>query len=71
MSKRHYTYHVFKDNELIGSFTLEPMSFAYLRDRAKIHSKSDFRVERAVTIFDSFTSPEDKTILEGLRSIER
>ena len=71
LSTKHFVYHVYKDNVLVESFSIEPLSFDYLREQARLHRTAAFRVEKAETLFDSSTSPEDKKILDGLRTIER
>ena len=71
LSAKHFVYHVYKDNVLADSFSTEPLSFNCLKEQARIHRTAEFRVEKAETIFDSSTSPEDKKILDGLRSTVR
>jgi hypothetical protein len=71
LSTRHFVYHVYRDSVLVESFWTEPLSFNYLKEQARLHRTAEFRVERAETIFDSSTSPEDKNILDGLRTIKR
>jgi hypothetical protein len=70
-SAKHFVYHVYKDNVRVESFSTEPLSFNCLKEQAKHHKTAEFRVEKSETIFDSSTSPEDKKMLDGLRSIER
>jgi hypothetical protein len=62
---------VYKDNVLVDSFSTESLSFNALKEQASLHRAAEFRVEKAEILFDSSTSPEDKKILDGLRSIER
>jgi hypothetical protein len=71
ISAKHFVYHVYKDNVMVGSFSTEPLSFDCLKEQAKLHKTAEFRVEKAETLFDSSASPEDKKILDGLRSIVR
>jgi hypothetical protein len=71
MATKRYVYHVFNNAALMKSFTSESESFDYLKTQAQHHRTAAFRVEKAVTIFDSATSPEDKKILDGIRSITR
>ena len=68
---KHPVYHVYKDNALAQSLSMEFAFLSFLKEQASVHRRAQFRVEKAVTIFDLATSPEDQTILDGLRSINR
>jgi hypothetical protein len=75
MSKTHlsrqFVYHVYKDNVRVESFSTEQLSFDCLKEQATLHRLAEFRVERVEILFESASNREDKTILEGLRSISR
>jgi len=56
------------DDTEIGAFTIEEQAYALVRTEARIHSESEFKIEKTETVFDSDAQPRDKLSLHVIRN---
>ena len=61
-------YIIYMDNKEVGTSTNEEQAYALVRTEARIHSESEFKIEKTETVFDSNAVPRDKLSLHMIRN---
>lgn len=61
-------YIIYMNNNAIETSTNEEQAYAVVRAQARIHSESEFKIEKIEKVFDSDAVPRDKLSLHMIRN---